>query len=59
MDKEKAIREIIDVANNLNLAIETKVKKDKWKADIVITFTNYKVAFNISKAPRNVQEKYS
>lgn len=59
MDKEKAIREIIDVANNLNLAIETKVKKDKWKADIVITFTNYKVAFNISKAPRNVKEQYS
>ena len=58
MDKERVLIEIGDVAEALNLTTETKVKKDRWKADIVITYTNYKVAFNISKAPRNVKEQY-
>lgn len=43
-------------ANGWN--IEENVKTPKWKADVVVEYSNYKVAFNIGKSPRKVDETY-
>jgi len=58
MEKENVIRKILSVCNDLNLSVKTKVKTDKWKADIVVDYLNYSVAFNVCKNPRNMKETY-
>jgi len=37
---------------------EENVKTSKWKADVVVEYGNYKVAFNVCKRPCKVEEKY-
>ena len=59
MEKENVIRIILSVCNNLNLPFKTKVKTDKWKADVVVDCQNYRVAFNVCKNPRNIEEIYT
>lgn len=37
---------------------EENVKTPKWKADVVVEYGTYKVAFNVCKSPRKVEETY-
>lgn len=59
MEKEDIIRSILSVCNDIGDSVKTKVKTDKWKADIVVDYQNYKVAFNVCKNPRNIEETYT
>ena len=43
----------------MGVSFHKKVKTDKWKADIVVDYQNYKVAFNVCKNPRNIEETYT
>lgn len=58
MTKEQIIESILSVSRNLKLEVATKCKSEKWNADIVVNCGTYKVAFNICKSPRNVEETY-
>ena len=58
MTKEQIIESILLVSRNLKLEVATKCKSEKWSADIVVNCDTYKVAFNICKSPRNVEETY-
>lgn len=58
MTKEQIIESILLVSRNLKLEVATKCKSEKWSADIVVNCGTYKVAFNICKSPRNVEETY-
>ena len=58
MTKEQIIESILSVSRNLKLEVATKCKSEKWSADIVVNCGTYKVAFNICKSPRNVEETY-
>lgn len=58
MDKDKVIERILGVCKDMGLSVATKVKTDKWKADVVVDYGNYKVAFNVGKNPRNIEEAY-
>ena len=59
MEKENVIKIILSVCNNLNLPFKTKVKTDTWEADVVVDYQNYRVAFNVCKNPRNIEETYT
>ena len=58
MDKNKVIETILCICKGIGLSVETKVKTDKWKADVVVDYGKYKVAFNVAKSPRNIEESY-
>ena len=58
MTKEQIIESILSVSRNLKLDVDTKCKSEKWSADIVVNYDTYKVAFNICKSPRNIEETY-
>lgn len=58
MEKKDLIKTILSVCKGMNLPIETKVKKETWKADVVVDYGKYKVAFNIGKCPIKVSETY-
>ena len=58
MKREQIIEEILSVSKRLNLDVETECKNERWRADIVVNCYTYKVAFNICKSPRNVEEVY-
>ena len=58
MTKEQIIETILSISRNLKLEVATKCKSEKWSADIVVNCGTYKVAFNICKSPRNVEETY-
>ena len=45
MEKEDIIKNILSVCNDMGVSFHKKVKTDKWKADIVVDYQNYKVAF--------------
>lgn len=49
MEKEDIIRSILSVCNDMGVSVKTKVKTANWKADIVVDYQNYKVAFNVCK----------
>ena len=59
MEKEDIIKNILSVCNDMGVSFHKKVKTDKWKADIVVDYQNYKVAFNVCKNPRNIEETYT
>lgn len=58
MEKEQIIKTILDVSNEMGLPIETKVKTEKWKADVVVDYGKYKVAFTVNKTSQKVKEFY-
>lgn len=58
MTKEHIIESILSVSRNLKLEVDTKCKSGKWSADVVVNYGTYKVAFNICKSPRNIEETY-
>ncbi len=58
MNKEDVIKRILSVCNSLDLSVKTKVKTLNWKADVVVDYEKYKVAFNIGKCPVKVSETY-
>lgn len=58
MTKEQIIENIISVSENLRLQTETKYKCKNWNADVLVTYQTYKVAFNICKTPRKIEETY-
>lgn len=58
MEKETIIASIIDVCKSMDLNYATKVKTAKWSADVVVEHKTYKVAFNVCKSPRKVEETY-
>lgn len=58
MEKREVIKTILSVCKEMNLSVETKVKKQTWKADVVVDYGKYKVAFNIGKCPIKVSETY-
>lgn len=58
MIKEEIIKSIIDISQQQGLQFETNYKCDKWSADIIVAYSTYKVAFNICKSPRKVEEIY-
>lgn len=58
MEKETIIASIIDVCKSMGLNYATKVKTAKWSADVVAEHGFYKVAFNVCKNPRKVEEIY-
>lgn len=59
MEKDDIIKSILSVCKDMELPVKTKVKTDNWKADIVVDYKNYKVAFNVCKNPRNIEETYT
>ncbi len=59
MEKEDIVKTILSVCKDMGLSTDKKVKTDKWKADVVVECPNYKVAFNICKNPRNIEETYT
>ena len=48
MEKEDIIKNILSVCNDMGVSFHKKVKTDKWKADIVVDYQNYKVACRVS-----------
>lgn len=58
MTKEHIIESILSVSRNLKLEVDIKCKSGKWSADVVVNYGTYKVAFNICKSPRNIEETY-
>lgn len=58
MKKEEIIKIILEEIKRIGLPVTTKVNTAKWKADIVVDYGKYKVAFNIGKNPRNIKETY-
>lgn len=58
MEKGTIISAICDVCKDMGLDYMTKVKSAKWKADVVVEYKTYKVAFNVCKCPRNVEATY-
>lgn len=59
MTKEQIIETILRVSNDMNLNAIAKYKSNKWKADVVVDYNNYKVAFNVCKSPRSVETAYN
>ena len=58
MEKKAIINKIISICKNMGVDTNINVKTNKWKADIVVTYSNYKVAFNICKSPNHVADTY-
>ena len=58
MEKEDIVKTILEISKEMGISAETKVKTDKWKADVVVDYKKYKVAFNICKSPRKTEETY-
>ena len=58
MTKKQIIESILFILRNLKLEVDTKCKSEKWSADVVVNYSTYKVAFNVCKSPRNVEETY-
>lgn len=57
-DKTTVCTCITDVCKANGWSAEENVKTEKWKADVVVEYGNYKVAFNVCKSPRKVEETY-
>lgn len=58
MEKKEIINKIIDICQKNNWTFEKNVKTDNWKADLVVSYINYKVAFTIGKRPSNIEGNY-
>lgn len=58
MTKEQIIENIISASEKLRLQTEPKYKCKNWNADVLVTYQTYKVAFNICKIPRKIEETY-
>lgn len=58
IDKTEVCSQIAEICKANGWNFEENVKTEKWKADVVVEYANYKVAFNIGKSPRNVEETY-
>ena len=58
VEKEKVIDTILSVCKDLGLSVATKVKTDNWKADVVVDYGKYRVAFNVGRSHRNIDETY-
>ncbi len=56
--KEDVVDTILSVCKDMDLPVETNVKKKTWKADVVVDYDKYKVAFNVYKCPPKVEETY-
>lgn len=57
IDKTTVCACITKVCRTNGWAFQENVKSSQWKADIVVEYSNYKVAFNICKNPREVEQK--
>lgn len=55
MEKGTIISAICDICKDMGLDYTIKVKSAKWKADVVVEYKTYKVAFNVCKCLRNVE----
>lgn len=58
IDKATVCAQIAGACKANGWEMEKNVKKEDWKADIVVEYSNYKIAFNVCKNPRNVEEMY-
>lgn len=58
IDKSIICNRILNVCKAKGWHFEENVKTTEWKADIIVDYGNYKVAFNICKMPRRVKEIY-
>lgn len=58
IEKASVCSQIAEVCKANGWNFEENVKTEKWKADIVVEYANYKVAFNIGKSPRNIEETH-
>jgi hypothetical protein len=58
MEKKEVIKTVLSVCEDMNLPYEKNVKNQTWKADVVVDYGKYKVAFNIGKCPTKISETY-
>lgn len=58
MEKTFVIDSILSICKSIGFPFTTKVKTDKWKADVVVDCATYKIAFNVCNLPRNVEDVY-
>lgn len=59
MDKKDVITRIIEVCKEQNWNFTGKYHQDDWKADILVDYGSYKVAFNIGKRFNLIPQTYS
>ena len=58
MEKEDIIKKMVCVWNDMGVCLDKKVKRDKWKGDIVVDQEKQKVGFNVWKNGGNIEERY-
>lgn len=58
MEKAFVTDTIQSICKDIGFPFITKVKTEKWKADVLVDCGPYKIAFNVCNLPRNVEEVY-
>lgn len=55
MEKAFVTDTIQSICKDIGFPFITKVKTEKWKADVLVDCGPYKIAFNVCNLPRNVE----
>ena len=58
MEKAFVIDTILSICKDVGFQFTTKVKTDRWKADVLADCGTFKIAFNVCNLPRNVEKVY-
>lgn len=58
MEKRDILPIIFDICHKEGWAVEKNYKGENWKADVIVSYSNYKVSFNIGKRFKAIEENY-
>lgn len=58
MEKKELLKQIQNICQQQGWSTQKNVSCSTWKADLLVSYESYKVAFNIAKCPKNMEEAY-
>ncbi|WP_273531356.1 hypothetical protein [Leyella lascolaii] len=58
MEKKELLKQIQDICKQHTWSTQKNYSCSTWKADLLVSYESYKVAFNLAKCPKNVEEAY-
>jgi hypothetical protein len=58
MEKKELLKQIQNICQQHGWSTQKNFSCSTWKADLLVSYESYKVAFNLAKCPRNMEEAY-
>lgn len=58
MEKKELLKQIQNICQQHGWSTQKNFSCSTWKADLLVSYESYKVAFNLAKCPQNMEEAY-